>query len=162
MRTAQQIHSAYQGRHGWRGNDYVDLEGFTYENWARNSSGCSECLFCTRMGHKSETESEKGVRSGQCCIVYHEKGMSPKDQGKRTGFELKSPRDCTYYFKKDFSEGDSEDEKLQNEVEKIAQANGFSYGRSSSTSSSSGNTKKSGFPFVWVAIGLVVLYLIFG
>lgn len=157
MRTGHQISTAFQGRHGWQGNDYIDAEGYKYENWARNSSGCSECMFVVPYGHRDD--ADEPARSGPCCLIFDEKGMSRRDQGRRTGFELKSPRDCNYYFKRDFSEGDSEDEKIRSEVENIAESHGFkAISRPSFTTSES---KKSGGKWIWIFLGLGLLYLIF-
>lgn len=158
MRTGHQISAAFRNRHGWRGNDYVDAEGYKYENWARNSSGCSECMFVIRYKHKNDTDTEASVRSGPCCLIFDEKGMSRKDQGRRTGIDLKSPRDCEFYLKRDFSEGDSEDEKIRSEVEAIAASRGFQSSGRSAESHGSSSSKKSGGGWVWILVGIAALY----
>lgn len=157
MRTGHQIATAFQGRHRWQGNDYIDAEGYKYENWARYSSGCSECMFVVPYGHRDDTEAS--VRSGPCCLIFDEKGMSRRDQGRRTGFELKSPRDCNYYFKRDFSEGDSEDDKVRSEVESIAASRGFR--AISSPSAATLESKRGGGKWIWVFMGIGLIYLIF-
>lgn len=155
MRTGNQIASAYSRRHRWQGDDYIDAEGYKYERWSRSSS-CLDCIFRIRAAHKNETVDEKNMSSGFHCLIFDEKGMSRKDQKNRTGFKIKSGKDCSFYFHQHFSEGDREDEELRDEIEKIASARGFLVG---STSGIYEKEKEKSTSWVWFAIGLFVLYI---
>lgn len=111
------IHQRYRGR--WQGSDYIDSEGYRYENWKKTcgiGSGASACMFCFSQRPNDTYPEFDGIKCNGYCAYKKEYGGNVviKDRGERG-----DATSCSYWTPRSFSEGDSEDEEIRKSVERI-------------------------------------------
>ena len=138
MSRCVQLYNEYTYKSRITGSQYIDPEGFEYN---RDIVTCRDCIFVGCEG----------------CVLYKEKGMS-ESQIKEKVNSVSSEHYCDYFLIENFSEGDSEDEKVRKEVLSIAKSLGCSTGRTRRLSGGSSKRKGNNW-FIWaIVIGALVWF----
>lgn len=107
----------YKGR--WEGSDYIDPEGYRYENWKITcgiGSGAGACMFYFGYKPNNTYPDADGLRcDGYCAYKKEYDGnVVIKDRGERG-----EAAGCQYWVPRSFSEGDSQDDDIRKHVERI-------------------------------------------
>lgn len=145
MNSCSNIYNQYKRNSRITENGYIDPEGYKYDT--RSIVTCQSCMF--HIYHDS-------------CMLYKEQGVDEHAM-KEIYRNVSSSNFCDYFLKKDFSEGDTEDEEVRAKVITIAKNHNYPseyWDRVNASKASGSPSSSSEEDGSWMWFALTYLYLV--
>jgi len=137
MSSCKNIYNLYKRNSQITSEGYIDPEGYEYKT--RSVVTCHECMF--HICHDS-------------CMLYKELGGDENNM-KKIYRNVSNSNFCDYFLMKNFSERDSEDEDVREQVLSIAKQQNYPseyWNRVGSSNSSNPPSGSTGSWFWWVVV----------